>query len=196
VDDPDGDCAVEQLPEGVRITVPGVQHNLNPQYGSVNAPRVLREVEGDFRAVVRVTSDFHPELPSTGRNAHAFNGAGLVLWVDDRSFLRLERNVWVLPNGVRNCFPPLFEAFDNGRATNSNPTFAPASVFRGDSTALYLERRGDLVRGAYSHDSRNWEGWREVRLPCPRKLRIGIDAVNTSAKPLTVTYDGFNVTTE
>jgi serine/threonine protein kinase len=52
--DPDGDCRVQQKGSRVRIIVPAKDHNLNAVFKKYNAPLIVRVVQGDFRARVRV----------------------------------------------------------------------------------------------------------------------------------------------
>jgi hypothetical protein len=48
----------------------------------------------------------------------------------------------------------------------------------------------------YSHDGKDWEGKRETTCRLPRKLLIGVCAVNTSARPFTVAFDQFKILDE
>src|SRR5690242_14159504 len=54
--DPKKDCRFERREERLTITVPGEGHELSVQ-GDLNAPRLLRDVEGDFAAEVRISAD-------------------------------------------------------------------------------------------------------------------------------------------
>src|SRR5262245_56616033 len=62
--DPDGECKIEEKKGKLTIKVPGSLHDLFPgqkdEKKRFNAPRVLREVEGDFVAYVKVTADWKP----------------------------------------------------------------------------------------------------------------------------------------
>lgn len=197
VNDPDGDCTILEKDGLVSITIPGTLHDINPRKDGRNSPRVLREIEGDFRAVVRVTADFAPVAPSTGRQSVPFNGAGLVLFADDTNLHLVIRNHFIV-NGNRDvCFAPLFELFESGQSKLPNPPLVPADIFKGETTALYLERKGNVLRGSYSHDSKNWETpMREVTTTLPSKLRIGVVAISTSSQPFKVTFDGFKILDE
>jgi hypothetical protein len=192
--DPDGDCTIERHPPGyVSIKVPDTLHEINPTKEKRNAPVIIRPVEGDFRAVVRVTGEFRPDAASNSQISSPFFGAGLVLWVDDGNLLVLARNAWSRGEEY-SCFPPLFELFENGRPPRpTNPSVGPASLFQGDSTSLYLERKGDVVRGAYSNDGQNWLGWRETTVTLPQRASVGITAWSTAAKPLVVTFDRLQI---
>src|SRR4051812_29851138 len=77
--DPDKDCKFRREKSGLTITVPGKDHDLSAERKMMNSPRLLRDVEGDFIATVRVGGDFTPSLNSTTPQRVPFVGAGLVL---------------------------------------------------------------------------------------------------------------------
>ena len=87
VTDPDKDCLFSIQGDKLGITVPAKNHNLHPAR-EMNAPRVLRRVSGDFSVQVKITADFKPGVISTGPG-RPFNGAGLLLWQSEKSFLRV-----------------------------------------------------------------------------------------------------------
>src|SRR5262249_48178441 len=59
---PDGDCKFyhDESSDRVTIGVPGTPHVLSAEIGRLNAPRLLRAVQGDFEVYVRVGGVFHP----------------------------------------------------------------------------------------------------------------------------------------
>ena len=74
--DPLGDCKFARKGDRLTITVPGKGHQLDIVQGGLNAPRLLREVEGDFLVQVRVRGDYRPaDLDKPGM----LRQAGLVL---------------------------------------------------------------------------------------------------------------------
>src|SRR5262245_23570907 len=68
--DPDRDCKFEMTGEKLRLTIPGKQHFVERKL--YNAPRVAREIEGDFTLTVRVT---FPIRPAKGLEAHQADNA-------------------------------------------------------------------------------------------------------------------------
>lgn len=193
INDPDADCVFLASEDTVSIEITGKLHDINPTKDRRNSPRILRDVEGDFRAVVRVTGDFQPVPPSTSRTSVPFNGAGLLAWADETNLAVVARNHFILNNTDHVCFAPLFDLSQDGKSVLGNTPIAPATTFKGESTALYLERKGKLLRAAYSHDAKTWEGWRECESSLPSKLKVGVVSISTSSRPFIVTFDGFKL---
>src|SRR5262245_57986525 len=66
VTDPDGDCKISFSDGKLNIMVPGTAHDLSAELQSKrNAPRVMRDIKGDFIAEVRVDGSFNPAVEST-----------------------------------------------------------------------------------------------------------------------------------
>lgn len=192
VTDPDGDCKVKGDKGKVTVTVPATNHNLHPVRG-MNAPRVLREVEGDFTATVKVTGMFKPGDKGTGLSPTPWNSAGLLLWDSDMNYLRLERTaLW--GNGQQLlCFAPGFEYWKDGQIKEQNKRIETADFFKGNSTWLKLDRQGDNVTASYSHDRREWTEAKQAAVEFPKKVQIGVAAVNSSDAPFTVEFEDFKV---
>jgi hypothetical protein len=83
--DPVGDCRFERRGDRLTIAVPGQGHEFNVLAGRLNAPRLLRDVKGDFVMLVRISGDFR-ELDD-GR----YRGAGILL-TDGKEFVPLGRD--------------------------------------------------------------------------------------------------------
>lgn len=193
VTDPDRDCKLTAEKGKLTVTVPGTNHNLNPAVG-MNAPRVLREVEGDFTATVKVTGEFDPGETASLPGGGPFNGAGLLVWADDRNYLRVERDIWWVPEIKKHaCYPPLVEYYKDGEYQDTDPPGTTDEFFKGKSTYLRVERKGKMVTASYSHDGKKWTAAKEVAVDLPRKVRVGVAAVSTSAKPFAVEFEGFEV---
>lgn len=194
--DPDGDCTVQSEKGKVTITVPEKNHNLAPVIGQ-NAPRILQEVEGDFTVQVKASGDFKPTDRSTLEGGRSFNGAGLLLWQDEKNFLRLERNSFRIPEqNLSVCYPPLLELYADGQYQNTNPEPQPDTFFKGRSTYLRLERRGGTVRASLSDDGKEWSFVKQLRVDFPKKLKVGVAAISTSAEPFRVEFEELKVATK
>jgi regulation of enolase protein 1 (concanavalin A-like superfamily) len=196
VSDLDGDCTIKSEKGKVSITVPDKNHNLNPRAG-MNAPRILQEIEGDFTVQVQVSGDFKPTDRSTLEGGRSFNGAGLLLWQDEKNYLRLERNSYRIPEqNLSVCYPPLLELYSDGQYMDTNPDPELDTFFKGRSTYLRLERQGDKVRASLSEDGKKWSFVKELHVDFPKKLRVGVAAINTSAEPFKVEFDELKITSK
>src|SRR4029079_9602863 len=90
----DGDCTVA-LDKGVlTVTVPKTHHDLTYQEDvtKLNAPRVLQEVEGDFTLTVTVKAYPPPKGLESSSGKHVFVGIGILVWQDEKNYVRLERS--------------------------------------------------------------------------------------------------------
>lgn len=189
-----GDCTVKADGQKLSVHVPGGTHDLNQQIGGLSAPRILQSVDGDFVIEVKVTSDFEPGHESAAGNARPFNSAGLLIWQDERNYIRLERNrYWVREANDYVCYPPLVEHYRNGVYQESNPQPTWATFFKGKSTWLRLKRVGEVVTASYSQDGKEWTQAEQLKTDLAKRLQVGVVVVNTSAKELAVDFDGLKI---
>jgi hypothetical protein len=63
--DPSRDCKFHIKGGTVTIELPGGDHNLAPNRDRFNAPRLLRDVQGDFVMQVLVSGSFRPSAKSS-----------------------------------------------------------------------------------------------------------------------------------
>ncbi len=194
--DPLNDTRVEFAAGKLTMTVPPGLHDINPTLGGMKAPRILQEVSGDFTLEVTVTGDFAPGPVAAAEGLPSFHGAGLSLWVDDKTYLRLERNAWWNPaKGAYVCYTPLYEIFNRGRPEPTNPGVGTPAFFGGDTTRFRLERSGLSLTTSHSADrGATWQTVPRVASTLPRSLFVGVGAVSTSAAPLTVVFEDFKLT--
>jgi regulation of enolase protein 1 (concanavalin A-like superfamily) len=196
VTDPTGDCTIKEEKGKLEVKVPGSLHDLNPRTG-MQAPRVLQEVRGDFVLQVKVSGDFKPGEKAAEGTTTSFNGAGLLVWQDEKNYVRLERNTWYVPTeGKYACYPPLLEYYKDGEYQQTNPEGTLDEFFQGRSTWLRLERKGGKLVASYSHDGKEWTEVKEVPVELGDKVSVGVAAVNTSAETFTVGFEEFKVSTK
>jgi len=171
------DCDFRLDGSSLVVGIPGTLHLLNPQLaeGNKTAPRLLTDVRGDFVAAVKVAGSIRPGTTPLPNLPFPFQGAGLLLWQDERNYLRLERSSLYSPQGKR-LHQVLVELCRDGKTL--------PSVLRDVSDAdllLRFDRRGNEVRCAYSPD--DGKTWLEVkRQPVffPAAVRVGVSASNAS----------------
>lgn len=189
-----GDCTVKADGQKLSVRVPGGTHDLNQGLGGLSAPRILQAIEGDFVIEVKVTSDFEPGQESASEEAKPFISAGLLIWQDEKNYIRLERNKWWAQEADGYaCYPPLIEYFRDGVYQSSNPRPTWASFFRGKSTWLRLEREGEIVTASFSHGGEMWREAKRLKVELAKQLHVGVMVVNTSAKELAVEFEGLKI---
>jgi regulation of enolase protein 1 (concanavalin A-like superfamily) len=186
--DPDGDCRIDGNQSALSITVPGTLHDLNADIGLYNAPRVLREVVGDFDIQVKVMGDFRPGASSNRARGLPFNGAGIVVFADGDKFIRLERGV-IFDNGSFNSVA-IFEHHEGGSSvTDQNGPLDSGTAY------LRLSRRGGRLIGSTSDDGKLWRQLTPMDIDLPARLGVGCDAINSSSASFTVRFEGLSFKT-
>ncbi|WP_422927326.1 DUF1349 domain-containing protein [Singulisphaera sp. PoT] len=184
--DPDGDCKITPKGKDLSIEVPGTLHDLNADIDRLNAPRVLRTVEGDFEIQVRVVGDFRPKGPSTNPKSIPCNGAGLFIWRDAGNYIRLER-FGMLRNGNIVTVANFEEREEANRGAVHNAKIPPGDIL------LKLIRRGGRVQGGVSVDGRNWQVLQPIDVAWPARVKVGLAVVNSDSSPLAVKFEGFSL---
>ena len=114
----------------LRITVTGY-HDLWPANHNYNAPRLMREVSGDFT--------IETEMAGPSRWC-----GGLLVWKDQSNYVRFER-------GIHFKNELSLESANNGKFTSQARDYAA-----GDPTWLRLTRQGSTITAAYSFNGTEW----------------------------------------
>ncbi len=156
----------------------------------MNAPRVLRPTTGDFTVQVRIAGSFKPEDATTDERA-AFQGAGLVLMKDERTYLRLERATFTR-DGMKTVYT-VWELRQDGAIDR----FAQADDHPLDETKetfLKLQRRGNQFAGYVSQDRKEWHEMAAKTIELSEELRVGVAAINTAAQTFAPRFDEFKLT--
>ena len=183
--DPDGDCKFELEPreDRVRIIVPGKTHILSAEIGRVNAPRILRDIEGDFDVSVRVAGTGHPGGKATTTLYSPYHGAGLLIWQDQENYVRLEIAA-DLQHGKARPYVNFEHRKDGALATSSG-------IMNTDgSNHLRLRRRGDEIYASFGPDGLRWTSFSPLTAQLNDRLKVGVAAINSSTKPLTAEFEG------
>jgi S1-C subfamily serine protease/regulation of enolase protein 1 (concanavalin A-like superfamily) len=188
------DCNVQRTPDSLTIEVPAGVRLLSLQLDVHNAPMMLADVEGDFIAQVRVTGNMIPgttppkwkkPLPGT------FQGAGLLLFVDSRNYVRMERSVAADKGKAALKSQALIEIIKGGRAIASlYPTIPGGPLY------IRIQRIGGAVSCLFGPDGRRWLSHEKLAIAFPPKVKIGLIACNMSKVPLTAQFEEFVLITE
>lgn len=187
--DRDGDCAFKLSGGELRVSLPAKEHALaspvRQPRGAENAPRVLREVEGDFVAVVRVAFPLPARGPAEkGKFACA---GGLLAWVD--------QNDWV---AVRRCAvseEDLAEEFWSSQREGfvTSAKVHPSAKPEG-SGLVRLRREGGEVRTGWSRDGKEWKEFGVWKVKWGGPVKVGVVAENSLKAPVEVTFDRYELT--
>jgi regulation of enolase protein 1 (concanavalin A-like superfamily) len=184
--DPDKDCQITDDKGSLRLSVPGTRHDLVGTIGRMNAPRVMREVEGDFVVTVKVAGDFRAGGKSTNPKGVPFNGAGILVWSDVDNFIRLERAAVTRGGKIKTSVS--FEEFEGGTNGASH-----SEAMMGGDCWVRMERKGSRIHGSISFDGKTWKELNPIQTVWPDKLKIGLVAVNSSSLPFSVTFEQFEL---
>jgi hypothetical protein len=186
--DPDADCDFKINPSGdkLRIIVPGKAHILSAEIGQVNAPRILRDINGDFDLHVRVAGTSRPEGRATTTTYSPYHGAGLVIWQDEENYVRLEIAADSLSGKAR--------PYVNFEYRKEGALAASRGINNGDgSDHLRLKRRGDEIFASFGPDGARWSSFPPLTVRLNDRLMVGVTAINSSTKPLTAEFERFDV---
>jgi regulation of enolase protein 1 (concanavalin A-like superfamily) len=190
--DPDGDCKFVIEMGRLAIGVPGTDHSLGYERGKMNAPRVLRAVEGDFIAQVKISGAFPTGATSMIPSRRSFHGAGLLVWLDEKNYLRLERAEMVHEN--MNLSYASFESRINGEFICKGN--ASEMALTGGTTHLRLERRDDIVYASTSEDGIHWSSVDPIEVQLPKKLFVGVAAGHNTSSPFEAVFEELKIYTE
>jgi regulation of enolase protein 1 (concanavalin A-like superfamily) len=184
--DPDRDCTFNPQGGALTIQVPPTPHDLSIELGRTNAPRMLREVEGDFSIQVKVCGDIRPMAAGSIPGRLSYQAGGILLWIDERNYVRLERAALNRSGNIVTY--AAYESRANGLPGPSRSLTIP-----DQETSLRLERRGDQLRGFVSSDGGPWRPQQDIDMDLPAKVQIGVAAVNAAQQQLQVRFEGLQV---
>lgn len=82
----------------------------------------------------------------------------------------------------------LFEEREGGSTgAQHNGPLIPGTAY------LWMERRGKTIYGRVSKDGKNWTDLKQIDTVWPAKLKVGLNAINSSNEPFTVTFEEFKL---
>jgi hypothetical protein len=203
---PNRDCKFVSKGGTLTIELPGGDHELDPKRKRFNAPRLLRDVEGDFVMQVRVCASFRPSAESSVDGEDPRVAAGLVLIPADKNYIRLEYKAYIrkgeLDSGpaFRMRGEQIWNMYNDGWELPWQQ-----QIRKGNEERIYLrlDRRGNSIYQFLSPDGEKWyagssktpgEGTISVDFSTlPAKLKVGLAAYSTSTEPFKVRFDQFKL---
>ena len=106
-----------------------------------------------------------------------YHGAGLIVWKDDRNYLRLERAVGMI-NGRTTPYLN-YELRKDGRLTHSQ-----GIPIKDHPLYLKIRRAGGEIQAWRSPDGSRWSELPSLRFPTDDRVMVGVVAINSSHHPL------------
>jgi len=194
--DPDGDCTAQALEEGLVIEVPGTLHNMtvlqNDPSKRYNAPRVMREIEGDFVARVKVTADFRPGPGIAGCQFSPTVFAGLLIWDAEDQLIRFGKGVTNHPE--RGLYCSLQPIYDVGKVrANKWEATTAAEYVEPRVVWVRIERKGQSILTALSGDGIKWHQTAVLQTILPPRITIGPVVVNATSQPFKAGFQMYQV---
>jgi regulation of enolase protein 1 (concanavalin A-like superfamily) len=190
--DPDNDCKFIRDKGTLTLEVPGKDHDLAVERNLMNSPRLLRDVEGDFLAQVRVSGTFQPSRESTSTERLPFVGAGLLLMADEKTYVRLERAALRLQGEVKTYAN--WELRQDGNWVLAGD--ASVQPLEDKATYLRLECKGDKLLPSVSQDGKEWKELPPLDIKLPAKLKLGVSGGGTSMDVFAPQFDQFQLKRE
>lgn len=185
--DPDKDSQYRSDGSGVTITIPGTPHVNSLQIRKANAPRILREVKGDFLAQVRIPDRIQPGSQPLEGFPIAFQGAGLLLWQDEKNYVRLERAAASAPDRPLS-HQILLESLRDGKP--GKPEYL---TIREKPILLRMERKGSDINCSYSADGKTWIPVKNAALGFNNAVGVGVSAGNLAPKSFSARFENFTL---
>jgi hypothetical protein len=188
--DPDKDCKYEVRDGKLRVAIPDAHHSMYPNPGKWNAPRLWREVEGDFTVTVRVSFPIRSAAPTADESRLAFAAGGLIAWAGDDDHVRVVRREHTSngqPEEWFGRFPPYLGGKGERIAYSSGQ-------LPGEAAYLRLERRGDKITSGHSRDRSAWYEFAAVAVKWGEKVRVGVVAENGYNAPFAAEFDEYTLT--
>lgn len=186
--DPDEDVTFNPSQKSLVLEIPGTLHDLVADIGKFNAPRVLRPVEGDFVATVRIDGSFNPKGKSTKEKTYPLNAGGLLMWKDAENYVSIQRTAML---GKGDQIKPLilFEEREGGHRGATHNQIPPNGPLY-----LRLERQKGRITGAISENGKNWKVLKPMDTAWARgPMQVGLMGVNTASEPCKLRYMDYSL---
>lgn len=189
--DPDKDCAYRLAEDGLELNVPSGPHGLHLAAENLystkllNAPRVVQATKGDFT----VTMDYPRYELAHGTPAAVaeapYASAGLLVWKDERNFVRLTRS----QNTANNESPAIqVSGYLEGALQYDWPKDPP------DIVEIRISRKGKKLAFAYrTRGVDNWTAVDKHAFDFEGEVQVGVVAVNKTAAAFSPKFSGLKL---
>jgi regulation of enolase protein 1 (concanavalin A-like superfamily) len=185
--DPDRDCKYVLKGRELRISLPNTDHIVGKYHDRAknNAPRILREVEGDFTAIVRVAFPIPKSFPE---KFDPFCSGGLLAWESEDAYLAVRRCGGQVAVGGEG--ESIFRTYVTKDAIRvSGKRFAKP----GEWAFIRLKREGNKVTAGGSRDGKKWGEFDSENVNWGAKIKVGVIAENSLDVPVEITFDQYSL---
>jgi hypothetical protein len=189
--DPDKDCKFTLTGENkLRVQLSAAAHPIDPGRELTNTPRVVRTVEGDFTARVRVTLIDPAELKPAPKKPDGLFKAGLLISAGGETFAYHGHSLFHRPGG------PVWQGELGLRGAGGNQTRVSTSgnAFGAASLLVRITRIGDTLRMEAWQPEGRWLEVAKKAIPLPDRVFVGVYAANHTATPFAAEFEDFTVT--
>ncbi|HEY2785944.1 MAG TPA: hypothetical protein VGJ05_13320 [Fimbriiglobus sp.] len=189
--DPGKDCSITLDGSRLKIQIPGTPHRFTPGYESEKstAPRVRREISGDFDIRIKVVSLTPPGPKSEGM---AMTAGGLFVGTDDDKFITMSRYINMEVGGTGNTPQFLFQH----RLPDSSASELGLPQNNSNDKPIYLRlvRKTNQVNGYTSSDGKAWTLRGTQSYVWPHKVYVGVFASHGVNHAVEAVFEDFQVT--
>ncbi len=172
----------------------GVAANNSPQNNLYNAPCALVRVDGDFVAVVEVLDTFDPGgegviLPSGKKFPTSFQSTGILIWQDEKNFVRIERSMGS-DGKISMLNRVLVEVYKNGREAAIHYIDVPEQQI-----AVAAIRKGGSLQLLFAMPPKQLSVFHEMAVDFDNEVFVGLAAANLSKRPFQAKLSNFSLKT-
>jgi regulation of enolase protein 1 (concanavalin A-like superfamily) len=183
--------------DGKKLTIKAGKgdHALHVTGPRTGAPRTLRTVEGDFTVEVTAAPGERPQgaKPAMQGRGLTYHSQGLLLWVDDRTYIRFEHAHVDRLNGMVSTYVS-WELFKEGEWIRAGVE-KDGLLDDTKPTRFRLTRKGNEIRGAWSQDSgKTWNELDALTLDLKEKVQVGVIVNHNTDSPFAATFEEFALT--
>lgn len=171
----------------LRVWLPAQDTVLGPTRTGVtnNAPRALREVEGDFVATVRVVV---PAVEGEPKGTAPYRSGGLVAWASATDYVVVRRCSGDV-DGYRES------VWCDQRHVNGSSFWAQGLRKTDGATFLRLTRAGDTITAGCSRDGKAWKNSTVAEeVAWGATVKVGVVAENRLGTATEITFDQYTLT--
>lgn len=177
------------------INLPGgIAMNNSPRLGLFNAPCALVKVDGDFVAQVEILDSFDPGsegamLPSGKKYPNSFQSTGILIWQDEKNFVRLERSK-ESDGRISVLSRVLVEVYKNGREAAAHYIDVPEIPI-----VLAAVRKGGSIQLLFAMPPKQLAVFHEMAVDFNNEVFVGVAGVNLSKRPFQAKLKDFHLLT-